>query len=393
MVEISYALAIFIYVFLRIKRDTMIVAFMGQEGTSLAKLLSLIVLLGLSFVLQKLLSRFFSKKSIWIGSLIVILLIIILLQFKFINYNNGNIIGYESLLMKLLSNKPIVITYILSEMFAFLLSSQFWGLINSTNNSKFNVFLVGQFGLLAASTIYMIANKLEFLPIIIVIPILIVLCLKIFKNNYENNHNSQCNNDHNHSKNSLKLGPLIPITTLLCGITAGLLDPFAKYKVSMFCHNNHYNYSKFLPLVWILQSIFTIIANYLFYKHTKFWITSLFLICGISTIIVANYINLYLMLIIIVIIIIGFKVLKYSSHSPLKEQYLGTDSQLLFYDSIAGRFGKNAVAIILSGLFIYGYNWNIIGYYVIFILILICMLWFYISYKIQKSNDLEDSRC
>lgn len=379
MIEISYGFVIFIYVFLRLKRDTMIVLSIGQEGTSVAKILSLVVLLGLSYVLQKWLKKITNKKTLWITTLIILIITCITIEFNFLP---SEIVSQNSnILIKLLKNKSIILLYIISEIFAFMISSQFWGLINQKQNSKFNVFLVGQVGLLCSSVMFIFFNNINLWPIIIVCIILVIMSYYLFSNLDTKTINDQSKSIK--KKNSFLL--LIPITTILCGISAGLLDPFAKYQLSIFC-NSKQDYAKWLSIVWICQSLLTIIFNLLLSKKTKFWFTSLVIIFGTTTIIIMTKFLPNYMIFSILLTVLGLKVFKYSSHSPLKEQYISTNDQLLFWDSLAGRFSKNIVAIILGILFIYGSNWSIIGNFIPFIVMFMGIIWFIISYNIEKNN-------
>ena len=72
-----------------------------------------------------------------------------------------------------------------------------------------------------------------------------------------------------------------------------------------------------------------------------------------------------------------------------KEKYIQQSEEMysiLFFEGFAGRFGKNLAAIILVGLFSFGYTWKYISNYVLFILLFCSFAWlFLVNYlKIKK---------
>ena len=84
--------------------------------------------------------------------------------------------------------------------------------------------------------------------------------------------------------------------------------------------------------------------------------------------------------------LILFKSLKYSAHSPTKEEYIQHSEymhSILFFESFSSRFGKNSVAIVLSFIFASGLKWINIENYVLLSVMCLSAIWGILSFSLK----------
>ena len=117
--SIIYVLIIFTYISFRLHRETFIMS-IQQEATSMAKSFSIIFVILFTFLQQWLLEKF-SPKTVFIFNLLFISVFLCIFPYlPSFNFPPTN------LFYKLLNDIPTLFFYITSELFATIVSSNFW---------------------------------------------------------------------------------------------------------------------------------------------------------------------------------------------------------------------------------------------------------------------------
>jgi hypothetical protein len=381
---------------MRLLRDGMVVAAIGQEGTSIAKVVSL-VLVFVFFGFQRLLIKRFSTNNIIFYCSIIFSGMITLINFQFIPTNTYVINYIPVIFNKLFNQLPIMLFYILSEIIAVFIVTNFWLMCNlllkkdqnsddSTTYSQ--LFIIAQIGVLISSGIFIIFHDVP--PVLISIALIIVAGLVKFLPVTFATTEKQKNLNIVVNKEVL----VIPTITALCGIIAGTIDAFTKSQLQAISVSatgvvvKHGFVSK-LAKMWFLQAVLSMILGHLlkFKFSFKRFITPVWLIVCIAVLLITrNNIDLYTYAMLCAVCVVGFKVCKYSTHSPVKEENIKNSEymhSILVFEGIAGRFGKNSIAILLATLFSFGYLWNDIAYVGLCIPLIGSIVWFFLLFKLN----------
>ena len=362
--SIIYVLIIFTYISFRLHRETFIMS-IQQEATSMAKSFSIIFVILFTFLQQWLLEKF-SPKTVFIFNLLFISVFLCIFPYlPSFNFPPTN------LFYKLLNDIPTLFFYITSELFATIVSSNFWIWFNSINKNKSSttiIFAISQFSVITGSLFFMMNGSV--ITMVGALYLAIAFCFLLPDGLYQ--------------KKEFQLSlTWIPIASFLCGLVAGLIDPLCKYFLRTFSPKNFLNV--LLPLMWILQSLLIMIVGFSV-KYSVFWILPLSL-CLLTSVFLTN--NLFILTIITCITVLSFKVLKYSLYSPAKEQLLQLicSSNITLFDSIMSRLGKNSIAITLSIIFQSGQNWSTFYSTAVVIVLIIGTIWFIISIIMQRQLE------
>jgi hypothetical protein len=191
----------------------------------------------------------------------------------------------------------------------------------------------------------------------------------------------------NHTKVKFKFTQsvlLIPCITALCGMIAGIVDPYTKVQLLKISSTTG-AYLNRIATIWILQAALSMIFGEILKRDffIKKILTPAFLISWLMIeLCVKNLIPVFSYTIVCCIGYLFFKTLKYSAHSPNKEAYIRSHHEMnniLVFEGFAGRFGKNFIAIILAILFSFGYKWLDIENISLIICIILSFFWFLLS--------------
>ena len=371
---------------MRILRDGMILSVIGPEGTSIAKIISLVLVL--FFVgLQRILLKKFSMNAIIRWFSIMFGLIIGFVYFDLIPNNHLQFNLLPPVVNKLINNSEILIFYILSELFAVFIVTNFWLLCNvllkNVKNNQFiynQLFSLSQVGVLFASMLCILFRK--FVLIFVCVGVVAIVCILFFIP-LTRSKKSETNQDGvRFSKKII----LIPLITVLCGMVAGILDPYTKFQIQKISINSGALINR-LSTIWFLQAALAMIFSEVLKRRffLKKLLTPIFLITALSFLLISkNFISQFAFTLFCSAAIIGFKTLKYSAHSPDKESYIRTRDEMhsiLIFEGFAGRFGKNSVAILLSVIFSFGYRWSNIENYMLVLAISCSVGWLVLSIK------------
>lgn len=368
---------------MRILRDSMIAFTIGPEGTSIAKFISIFLVLLFAYIQNKLLKKYCMNQVLKM-SCFVFAACLLAIELRVIDNNNFKIPYIPILFNKLINNMPVLSFYIVSELFAVFIVTNFWLLCNAIikNSEKpkkyiYNeLFSISQIGVLLASSICLIFKGI---PVFIIIGILLIIPVFVsrlpeFRKKIEkekNNYNLAIN------KNVL----IIPTITVICGMIAGIIDPYTKFQLKNISLNNTV-YTNRLSTILILQAIISMILGELFKRDfpIKKLLTPFFLIINLTLLMIfKNYSCSFPFGIACTLTVIGFKALKYSSHSPFKEQFIRKSEfmeSILIFEGISGRIGKNLIAVLLSLLFSFSLDWFYIQTPMLILSLFLSMFWF-----------------
>ncbi|MFN9113695.1 MAG: hypothetical protein ACK5XN_26810 [Bacteroidota bacterium] len=380
-----YSILIFCYISMRIMRDGMIVAAVGQEGTSVSKAISLILIFIFSFFQNKYNKKASLNKGITIFCLIFGFLILII-HFDLIP-NNEYKFGLSDILNRLLNKPKVLFFYILSEIFAVFIVTNFWLLSNSLikkhNHGKYiynQLFSISQIGVLISSGTCILFSGM---PLILIsfCMFLISYLVKLLPTIYlEEKKETQI------VVNRSVL--MIPFIGVLCGLFSGMIDPYTKVQIQKISFDNK-TYINRLGTMWILQAVLSMIFGEIFKFQFVFKKVLTPAICTllISILLFLNgSVTQFYYAICCSICVVVFKTLKYSTHSPFKENYIKEQKEMnsiLFFDGLAGRFGKNYVAIIFAVLFNFGFKWVDIENTVLVSSVFCTSFWFILAFSLK----------
>lgn len=390
-----YLLLIFVYISLRIFRDSSIIFAIGPEGTAVAKFISLFCVFIFAFIQKKALNKY-SINKVFLFMLIGFIITLLLVDLNLIGDNNLELHFFPKLIKKLINKTSVLLVYILSELFAVFIATNFWLLCNTSrkiltskekkNNFFYNqMFVIAQLGVLLSACFCILFQGVSLKFIIIALTGVFIIAFKI-PNFY--NTNKELNSEKITKFSKIDTGLLfIPLMTVLCGMIAGIIDPYTKFQLKKISVNAA-QYQNRISTILILQAIFSMILGEVlkFRFFVKKLLTQGFLIIFLTlALILKNNIEQFYFSIFCAVIVLTFKSLKYSAFSPVKEEFIQTNQDMqsiLIFDGISGRFGKNLIAILLVIIFNLGFTWYDIENTSLIISIVLSMFWFMLSFKI-----------
>lgn len=371
---------------MKILRDGLVVSIVGQEGTAVARAISLLLIVGF-LLLQKYLLKKNSINSVIKGNLIGFCAALIL--YKFIPNNQ---LGYgflPEIFNKLLNQPSVLSFYVLSELFSVFIITNFWLLFNSfSRQENFSelvyrrLFSIGQVALICASMFcaYFRGLVVFSFPVALLCIVGAMFFLPGLSVAEEKPTEAL------HFRFSVFL---VPLMTIIIGALFGLLDPYVKFQLQKIAVNQG-EYIKYVAFAWIVQgigclciselSIHQIFNRKIFAPLFGVIVIGIFLIFKIYAIGGIKFYGMFAGFIVVLL-----KIFKYAFFSPEKENFIKNHEDMhsiVFFDGLAGRVGKNTVAILLTIFFSLGYSWTTFEGPALFLIFLLNFFWLLLSRKI-----------
>lgn len=384
---------------IRINRDVLMMNLIGPAGTCVARLLSFLFIPFCLYVQKKCLDKM-SLKTVSIFSLTLFVFVFFLLSLDLIPtldlVNLKNKFYALRYIIKVLENLPATIFYIISELFSVFITSVFWMNVNhhigkcEEKNTFKKFFFIAQISLLISALLNIAIPDVKMHTCFIFICFMILLFIfSKFKNTGKAKIVVKKPNSEKTITNNKKLIYIIPLLSILCGLSAGFLDNFTKTQIKHVFVNN-ISYHRNIAIFILIQSLGCLSIGPLLSGFNYLFLLPIATITTYLCIIFIPYQYTKIFSIMLIFCTLFFKIIKYSIYSPIKEKVINNNQyqeQILLAEGSVSRLGKNISSFIVVMMYSFGYEWHIAYRYVYLLLIIFAIVWCVLTIYIDKKNN------